>query len=213
MARQARSAATRARIITAAIDLFREKSFAATSLGDIVERAAMTKGALYYHFDSKEALASAIVDEGSAIVLDRFRNVCAAPSPAVENMIHGTFVIAATVNEDPTAHMGAVLARALSGSLDAPQRAYRALLDALTEQAERAAVEGDLNEAVQARPVGELVVFALLGAEVVTAANADPDASTRRLAEIWATLLPGLVTPSALPFLREYLARETTPGR
>lgn len=213
MARQARSTATRAKIIAAAIDVFGEKGFASTSLGDIVERAAMTKGALYYHFDSKEALATAIIDEGSAIVLNQFRNVCTAPSPAVENMIHGTFVIAATVDEDPTAHMGAVLARALSDSLEAPGRAYRGLLDALTEQAERAAAEGDLNQAVQPRPVGELIVFALLGAEVVIASHPDSTSVAARLAEIWQTLLPGVVAPAALPFLREYLARETAPGR
>lgn len=208
---QARSTATRAKIIAAAVDLFHEKSYAATSLGEIVERSAMTKGAFYYHFDSKEALASAIVDEGSAIVLDRFQTVCASSAPAFENMIHGTFVIGATINEDRTAQMAAVLARALSGSSEAPNRAYRALSKAFVLQAERAAEEGDLSPNVQPEPVAELVLFTILGAELVTSANPNRVEAALRLQQIWQTLLPALIAPEALPYFREYLARETMP--
>ena len=64
MARQARSEATRKKIVDAAVDLFAEVGYQATGLGDIIERAELTKGALYYHFDSKEALATAIIEEG-----------------------------------------------------------------------------------------------------------------------------------------------------
>ena len=66
MVRQARSEATRRRIITSAVELFNEIGYPAAGLGDIIERAEMTKGALYYHFDSKESLATAIIEEGSA---------------------------------------------------------------------------------------------------------------------------------------------------
>lgn len=208
---QARSTATRAKIIAAAVDLFHEKSYAATSLGEIVERTAMTKGAFYYHFDSKEALASAIIDEGSAIVLAGFDGVCASSAPAFENMVHGTFVIGAIINEDRTAQMAAVLARALSGSSDAPSRAYRALTIALTQQAQRAADEGDLNPTAKPEQVAELVLFTILGAELVTAANPDRVKAALRLQQIWQTLLPALVTPDALPYFSEYLARETMP--
>ena len=66
MVRQARSEATRRKIITSAVELFNEIGYPAAGLGDIIERAEMTKGALYYHFDSKESLATAIIEEGSA---------------------------------------------------------------------------------------------------------------------------------------------------
>ena len=55
--RQARSEATRRKIIDSAVDLINEIGYPAAGLGDIIERAELTKGALYYHFDSKEALA------------------------------------------------------------------------------------------------------------------------------------------------------------
>src|SRR6185312_13200190 len=103
MARQVRSEVTRRKILDAAIDVFGEVGYAAAGWGTIIERTGMTKGALYHHFDSKEALASAIIAEGSDTLLAAFRNVCGASSPALENMIHGTFTVSNLLSSDKTA--------------------------------------------------------------------------------------------------------------
>src|SRR5271157_3890211 len=81
MARQVRSEVTRRKILDAAIDVFGEVGYAAAAWGTIIERTGMTKGALYHHFDSKESLASAIIEEGSDTLLVAFRNVCGSSSP------------------------------------------------------------------------------------------------------------------------------------
>src|ERR1700755_2894337 len=94
MVRQARSEATRTKIITSAVELFNEIGYPATGLGDVIERAEMTKGALYYHFDSKESLATAIIEEAGARVFKAFRNITASSAPTLESMIHGVFVVA-----------------------------------------------------------------------------------------------------------------------
>lgn len=56
MKRHAAKRDTRRSIREAAIELFAEKGFAATSTREICERAEVTKPVLYYHFDSKERL-------------------------------------------------------------------------------------------------------------------------------------------------------------
>ena len=63
MARTVGSAAddTRRRILDAATALFNERGYAGTSIRDITERLGMTKGALYYHFASKDELLHAMV--------------------------------------------------------------------------------------------------------------------------------------------------------
>ena len=63
MARTVGSAAedTRRRILDATTELFHERGYASTSIRHITERLGMTKGALYYHFSSKEELLLAIV--------------------------------------------------------------------------------------------------------------------------------------------------------
>ncbi len=58
-----RSARTRAALVTAARELFADKGFAATSRDEIASRAGVTRGALYHHFDSKTAVAAAVVAE------------------------------------------------------------------------------------------------------------------------------------------------------
>ncbi|XP_021300573.1 uncharacterized protein LOC110428981 [Herrania umbratica] len=61
--RQARAAATRERILEAAAADFAAVGYHGSSLSRILERdAGVTKGALYFHFASKEAMALAVVE-------------------------------------------------------------------------------------------------------------------------------------------------------
>jgi len=52
---------TRDKILQAARDLFVERGVQQTSLRDIAERLGLTKPALYYHFESREALLASLV--------------------------------------------------------------------------------------------------------------------------------------------------------
>ncbi|WP_224366718.1 TetR/AcrR family transcriptional regulator [Hyalangium versicolor] len=56
-----RNSDTKARIQAAARELFAQRGVQQTSLSDIAERLGITKPALYYHFDSREALVTSIV--------------------------------------------------------------------------------------------------------------------------------------------------------
>src|SRR5207249_5505722 len=60
---QRRKAARPAEIVTAALEVFVERGFAAAKLADVARRAGVTKGTLYLYFDSKEALFKAVVRE------------------------------------------------------------------------------------------------------------------------------------------------------
>src|SRR3974390_1216386 len=66
-----RSAATTAALVRAARELFAEQGFAATSRDQIAERAGVTRGALYHHFESKTAVAAAVVAELENELVDR----------------------------------------------------------------------------------------------------------------------------------------------
>jgi AcrR family transcriptional regulator len=66
-----RRAATRAALLEAARGLFAERGFAATGREDVAERAGVTRGALYHHFESMTALAIAVVEDVDAELQDR----------------------------------------------------------------------------------------------------------------------------------------------
>ena len=53
----------RKRLMDAAILLFTNRGYAATSVREIVEMAGVTKPSLYYHFESKEGIYLAILEE------------------------------------------------------------------------------------------------------------------------------------------------------
>ena len=54
---------TRTRILASALSLFAKKGYERTTFTDIAARLRMTKGAVYWHFESKERLLIALVDE------------------------------------------------------------------------------------------------------------------------------------------------------
>jgi len=59
--REARSAARRAEILTAALDEFSERGFAATRLDDVARRAGVAKGTIYLYFRDKESLFQELI--------------------------------------------------------------------------------------------------------------------------------------------------------
>ena len=97
MVLQARAEATRRRIIDSAVDLFDELGYGETGLADVLQRAGVSKGAFYYHFDSKEAVAIAIIDEYRRRVKEAVHERSDPHAPALESMIVATFTSAATI--------------------------------------------------------------------------------------------------------------------
>lgn len=211
MARQVRSEATRRKILDAAIDVFGEVGYAAAAWGTIIERTGMTKGALYHHFDSKESLASAIIEEGADTLLVAFRNVCGSSSPALENMIHGTFTVADVLRSDKLARAAEQLTFALSGFNEAATQFCGGLLELMVAEARRATAEGDLRPDLDPAMVSESIIGAMLGTQLLSDAIPAMEANgdlIGRIGKVWELLLSGIVTEDSLPYFHQFLIRE-----
>jgi len=61
---------TRHRIVQAATTLFSLHGYDGTTVNDVLEATAITKGALYYYFSSKEALCRAVIEHAVREVRD-----------------------------------------------------------------------------------------------------------------------------------------------
>jgi AcrR family transcriptional regulator len=210
MARQARSEATRRKIIASAVDLFNEMGYPATGLGDIIERAEMTKGALYYHFESKESLATAVIVESSATLTQAFKTIAEASSaPALENLIHGVFVVADLMRTDSIVRGGLQLLRTLGEFNDVAASTYARWIAEMTARASNAIEEGDLRNEIDPSALGETVLVAMLGAELLSNAMSSGADVLERVARTWEVLLPAIVTDDSLAYFREFLKRES----
>jgi AcrR family transcriptional regulator len=213
IARQTRSEVTRRKIIDAAVELFNDVGYSNAGLGDIIERAGMTKGALYHHFNSKEALAVAIINDGSDILLRTFQGISRSSAPALESMIHGVLVTVNLGNTDKLVRMGAVLLRIFAKFSEASTLNYGVWLAEMAEQARRAQAEGDLRDDIDAQAAGEFIVSTMLGAELISNAVSGGEDLLERVTRTWEFLLPSIASEQSLPYLREFLARESLRRR
>jgi AcrR family transcriptional regulator len=209
MVRQARSEATRRKIIASAVDLFNEMGYSATGLGDIIERAEMTKGALYYHFDSKESLATAVIVESSATLTQAFKTIAESSAPALENLIHGVFVVADLMHTDNVVRSGLQLLRTLGEFNDVAANTYAGWIAEMTAHAHNAIDEGDLRAEIDPSALGETILVAMLGAELLSNAMSSGADVLERLARTWEVLLPAIATDDSLAYFREFLKRES----
>jgi AcrR family transcriptional regulator len=65
-------AVTRAKLLTAALELFAARGYAATSVDAIADEAGVSAGLLYHHFDNKAAVLNAIFEQSLADVQATF---------------------------------------------------------------------------------------------------------------------------------------------
>lgn len=73
----------RERIIGASIEVFYERGFQNATVDDVAASMSLTKAAVYYYFDSKEALLDAIIERCSDLTLEAIeRGIAEGDSPA-----------------------------------------------------------------------------------------------------------------------------------
>ena len=101
MVHQAGAAATRAQIVRGAAERFDMSGFEGASLGEITEAAGMTKGALYFHFRSKEELARHIIAEQHRISISAVQAIAAQDASAIEQIVMLCHEMARQIVQDP----------------------------------------------------------------------------------------------------------------
>jgi AcrR family transcriptional regulator len=88
-----RRAATRRALVCAARELFAEEGYHAAAAGEVVRRAGLTRGAMYHHFEDKQDLFRAVVEEVEeevdGIVLSRAKRALLETSDAWEAFLAG----------------------------------------------------------------------------------------------------------------------------
>lgn len=205
MATQARAAATRQRIIDAAVELFTDHGFAETGLNDITRRAEITTGAFYYHFGSKEALATAIIQQGWPKALKVFTACIDSRSPGLENVIVMTFSLSDLLKRDKSVWIANHLNGALGQLSEEGRRGFRDRATTFVERVAQAVPVADLRDGVTPKTVGNLVWITVHGCHLLS--DAMMDDVIARLAESWRMLLPAMVPAERLPYFEQFLAR------
>ncbi|MFD9591937.1 ScbR family autoregulator-binding transcription factor [Kitasatospora sp. NPDC059973] len=204
---QERSERTRGRLVAAGAELFDRSGYAGATLADIASAAGVTKGALYFHFSSKEELARAVVEHAERAL----REACCAlrtESTSVQALIDAGYWLVASLESDPVVRAAFRLGRedgAWQGE-DGPVAGVRGFqgvwAGAVRELLAGARRAGELRERAGGVGPESLLVAAACGLEVLGGAARGREELAGRLQAFWDWLLPCLVLPEAVDSYR-----------
>jgi TetR/AcrR family transcriptional regulator, repressor for uid operon len=194
MARQQRAEDTRSAILNAAAEAFARNGYAASRLNEIVQSANVTQGALYFHFDSKAALASELVR------IQHERSIAAGAThlptqgSGVAAMIRLSAELAMQMSTDAIVRAGLRLSTDdLEFVVDAAQTPYQEWIGTCRRYLASSSTPQELRQGIDAEAVSELIIAAFTGTQFLSAALSGGADLFHRLHTMWVTLLPALV--------------------
>ncbi|MCX4765702.1 ScbR family autoregulator-binding transcription factor [Streptomyces sp. NBC_01275] len=196
MAKQERAIRTRRAILEAAGAVFDEHGYTSTTIAMVLERAEVTKGALYFHFSSKESLAQAVLNEQVPFG-------AVPPQPCkLQEIVDMTFVVGQRLLDNALLRGSVRLAvdQETPAGIDHGEP-FRQWALRLTELLELAYERGELLPTVKPRETVELLVGSFTGIQLMARALTNRADLADRLAVMWAHMLPSIAVPGLLPGL------------
>ncbi|MFH9404110.1 ScbR family autoregulator-binding transcription factor [Streptomyces sp. NPDC017638] len=202
--KQERAIRSRHNILLAAARAFAERGYPAVTMHDVAELSGMTKGAVYFHYASKECLAIAVSEEFARrlpVISDAVAQLALPPVASVAELLLRT---AAGLRDEPLMRAGARL-QIERGLIDAelplPFEDYTALIAAWLQGALAA---GDLEHATPPEPLARVLVSAFFGAQLLSWIGNDRTDIIERTVEVLHAVVPCTSDPRHIsPYLHE----------
>lgn len=207
MAQQARATNTREAIISGAATVFQAHGYGLTSLAEIAEAAGVTKGALYFHFDSKEAIALAVIDAQHAAAATIGVALHEAGTTGIAATVTASFALARQLRENPVVRAGIRLTLEASSFQTPVIGPYLDWITWINGYLVEADAEGDLREGVDTATLAHFIIPAFTGVQMVSEVLTHRDDVYQRVEELWLLLLPGAVPPDRWTQIRALVAR------
>jgi TetR/AcrR family transcriptional repressor of nem operon len=199
----------REQILRAAAHQFAHRPYSMVSLDDILREAEVTKGAMYFHFRSKHALAVALIDMQTQVMRTSINELLANKLSGLETLIDICFFLALQETTHDLAKASLHLLEAIGRSDDLQAKRLNEWTTGFTEVAKRAADEGDLLDTADPADVSRLLVAMYAGIRQVSDLN-DAEGYLRNIQSIWLQVLPGIAHPERLAYFTQFIRRRTS---
>ncbi|MGW7440846.1 ScbR family autoregulator-binding transcription factor [Streptomyces sp. NPDC054849] len=190
-ARQERAEITRQAILDGAATAFDDCGFDGTSLSDVVRHAGVTKGALYFHFPSKEALARTLMDEQFQVA----DHVPALDKPGLQTVIDLTHQMAHGLRTNVRIRAGIRLIIEFGSFTNPDPTPYDTWIDTCRSCLAPAQEHGDIHPTLDIQALAALLVGAFTGIQVTSHVRTRRDDLHTRVTDLWNFLLPTIVPP------------------
>jgi TetR/AcrR family transcriptional regulator, cholesterol catabolism regulator len=154
--RERKKEETRRRIFDAAVSLFRERGFEATTVDEITERADVGRGTFFNYFPRKEAVFSFIAEEQTREIDELLPGLAASDEPTFAILLRVLHKVAAGYMQDPEVSrmvLGEWIKRSTQPDADTEHRSRRFLAAMI----ERGRARGEVRP--DAEPLRVAAVF------------------------------------------------------
>ncbi|MGF2944917.1 TetR family transcriptional regulator [Mycobacterium sp. Lab-001] len=158
-----RAGTTRHRLVLAASRQFSHRPYNLVSLDDILVEAELTKGAMYFHFPSKQALAMAIIDHVTEMSGAVVRELLARKMSGLETLIDLIYLLAVQDVQDEVARAGLRLLDTLDSGPDLAGTRWQSWVEFVATLIERALSEGDVTDRHEPGDVAIMLVAMWVG--------------------------------------------------
>lgn len=192
MAAQQRAIRTRRAILQAAATVFDEQGYDAANIAEILARAGVTKGAMYFHFASKEALAETVMLEHSRALPDP------PPDAPLQAVIDLTRYVGHQLRKNPMMRAGIRLATEQGTFRSHGAPVHLGWIEILDGHLQHARKEGQLLETVETRTTAEFIVGAFTGLQMLSQELSEHGDLQRRITTLWNYVLPQIATPDTI---------------
>ena len=204
-----RADSARGPLVRAAAHQFAHKPYGVVNLDDVVAAVEITRGAMYFHFPSKHALSTAVVEEARAVGCEAAAGVLANKLSGIETLIDLSYLVAVLDLCEDVVRAGLYLLENIGRAEGLAVLRYREAVDALTPIARRAIDEGDIVEGRDPQDVARLLVATYIGARHTSDLD-NPKEFLLDLEKTWMILLlPGFANPERMSYLSQLIRRRT----
>lgn len=198
MAQQDRAIQTRERIVTGAATAFYRVGYADASIATIAETAGVTKGALYFHFSSKEEIARAVIDEQHRRVFESAGEILRSTVSPAETMMLMCADLARWLVRDVVVRAGIRLTTG-GAIFDPPTRApYDDWLATFEDLVGRAVAAGEFRQGTDPARLAHFIIPSFTGVQLLSDVLTNMDDLATRVGELWDVLLTAFAEQAQL---------------
>lgn len=195
---QERAQVTRERIVEGAAVAFNRLGYGMATTNDIIKEAGVTRGAMYFHFPSKEDLARAVIEEEHQLATDAGERIQTLGKPALETMFLLCVDLAERLMTDTVVKAGIRLTTEIT-NFDPPISApYEGWMSTFAGLSRKAIDEGDLQASVDPELFARILIPSYTGMQLVSETFTGRKDLMVRLQEMWALFLPSIVAADRL---------------
>ena len=205
-ASERRAETTRQRLIAAASHQFAHRPYSTVSLDDILAEAELTKGAMYFHFPSKQALAVAIIENLAEMSRTAVTELLARRMSGLETVIDLIYLLAVQDTQHEVVRAGVRLLESLDDNTAMPPALWHSWIEFITTLIQKAVTEGDVVDHDDPEDIAKMLVALWVGIRRISDLD-ELEHYLDNLEKAWILALPSFTNPDRIDYFTQFIKR------